>query len=158
MEHQPTVTASDLLAADIVQAIDDLAARIPRLQRPHSKTAPQVRGGRTVPDEAILSMIAGVEAEPALQQLGTFDTDSARALLQFSFAFGPVLDRLNGLAAALSFTMESWRAEVASDLLRTYTIMKGLSRDPKTGMIHHVETLRRDLRRTNGARKAAAEG
>ena len=151
--HTPTTTASDLLAAEIIAAIEAIAARIARLEGPHPSTAPRVRGARTIPDAAIISMIAAVEREPQLQALGTFDGDNARAMLQFNHAFDHVLDRLNMLTASLSFTMEAWKAEVVSELLRTYDIMKGLARDPRAGMMEHVATLRRDIGRTNPGRK-----
>jgi len=151
--HGPTTTASELLAAEIIAAIEAIAARIARLEGPHPLTAPRVRGARTISDDAVVSMIAIVEGEPQLQALGTFDQDNARAMLQFNHAFDRVMDRLNMLTASLSFTREAWKAEVVSQLLRTYDIMKGLARDPAAGLMNHVETLRRDIGRTNPGRK-----
>ena len=148
-ENTPTITPADRLASEILDAIEAIAGRIAVLQIPHSTTAPHVRGGRTVSNDAIISMIAAVEAEPRLQQLGTFDVDDARAMLQFNHAFDPVMDRLNLLTASLSFTMEAWKARVAFHLMRTYGIMKGIARDPGSAELgNHVENLRRDLGRT----------
>jgi hypothetical protein len=153
LESTPTTTPSDSLAAEILDAIEAIAGRIPRLEMPHPMTAGSVRGGRTVPDEAILSMIAAVEDAPQLQTLGTFNVDNAREMLQFNHAFRPVIDRLNLLTASISFTMEARKAQIVFELLRTYEIMKGLARHPSAGMIHHVETLRRDIGRKNPGRK-----
>ena len=156
LSPSPTVTASDRLANELLEAIDAIAARIPRLEMPHPKTTGSVRSGRTVPAEAILAMIAAVEDAPQLRTLGTFDVDEAREMMQFNFAFRPVIDRLNLLTASISFTMEARRAQVVFELLRTYDIMKGLARDPNAGLTHHVETLRRDIGRRNPGRKADA--
>src|SRR5438874_13804907 len=45
-ESHATITASDLLAAEVRQAIDALSQRIPHLEIPHPLTAPHVRGAR----------------------------------------------------------------------------------------------------------------
>ena len=157
MDQTPTITASDRLAAELLEAIDALAARIPRLQPPHPSTAAQVRGARTIPDEAILSMIAAVEETPQLQSLGTFDVDEARATLQFNHAFRQVVDRLEMLTTSLVYTMELRKARVVFELLRTFDIMKGLARDPEAGLTHHVETLRQRIGRRNPGRKRKPE-
>ena len=149
-------TASDLLADEILEAIIALAARIPKLEGPHATTASHVRGGRTVPEDAIMSMIAAVNAEPQLQQLGTFNVDDALAMLQFNAAFRHVVDRLEFLTASVTFTMEAWKARVAFDLMRTYGIMKSIARKADSGgLINHVENVRRDLGRKSG--RAPAE-
>jgi hypothetical protein len=147
----PTITASDRLAAEIIEAIDAIAARIPCLEGPHPMTAPSVRSGRTVPKAAIISMIAAVEDQPQLQQLETFNIDYARETLQFNEAFRHVIDRLNALTASVSFTMEARKANVAFELLRTYGVMKAIARDPgSAGMFSHVQNVRRDLGRKSG--------
>src|SRR2546423_12478405 len=99
LQPTPTTTASDRLAEEILEAIEAIAARIPRLEAPHTMTAGSVRSGRTVSDDAIISMIGAVEREPQLQTLATFDVDYARETLQFNHAFRHVIDRLNFLTA-----------------------------------------------------------
>ena len=157
LEPNPTVTASERLAAELMDIVEMIAGRIPGLEGPHPATAPHVRGGRTVPEAAVISMIAAVESEPRLQQLGTFDVDAAREMLQFNGAFRHLIDRLNALVASVSFTMESRKARIAFDLLRTYAIMKNLARHPDSAsMLAHIENVRRDLGRRNPGRASAA--
>ena len=144
----PTITSAALLAAEIFEAIEGIIARIGRLESAHPMTAPFVRGGRTVSDDAIISMIAAVQQEPVLAQLGTFDVDDARAMMQFNESFRHVLDRINALASSVSFTMEAWKARIVFDLFRTYDIMKGLARHPDHADLGaHVEILRREIGR-----------
>jgi hypothetical protein len=147
----PTITASDRLAAEIAEAIDALAERIPRLERPHPSSASRVRGARTVSREFIESMMAMVESQPELQAVNTFDVDEAREMLQFTDAFRHVVDRIDALKASVSHTIERRKAKVVFAALRTYEIAKGLARDPDSAALAgHLETLRRDLGRTNG--------
>ena len=146
----PTVTAAERLASEIAEAIDAIAARIPQLEAPHPSTATAVRGARTVSREFIVSMIAAVEAMPELQSVGTFDTEEARATLQFIDAFGPVADRLAALLASVNYTMASRRAKVAAAAMTTYAVAKGLARDPGgASLVVHLDILRHDLGRKN---------
>ncbi len=146
----PTVTAAERLANEIAEAIDTIAARIPQLEAPHPSTATGVRGARTVSREFIVSMIAAVEAMPELQSVGTFDTEEARATLQFIDAFRPVADRLAALMASVNYTMESRRAKVAAAAMTTYAVAKGLARDPGgASLVVHLDILRHDLGRKN---------
>src|SRR5437763_16667702 len=98
-----TITSSDRLAAEMMSAIDEIASRIPRFEIPHTTTAPHVRGARTIPEEAIVSMIAAVEDSPQLQAVGTFDVGNALAMLQFNQAFRQVVNRVNSFASSLIF-------------------------------------------------------
>jgi len=146
----PTITTAERLANEIADAIEAIAARIPQLEAPHPSTATSVRGARTVSREFIVSMIAAVEATPALQTVGTFDTEEARATLQFIDAFRPIADRLAALLASINYTMASRRAKVAAAAMTTYAVAKGLARDAESApLAAHLETLRRDLGRRN---------
>ena len=152
-DPSPTVTASDQLAGEILQAIDALAAMIPQLRGPHPSTASHVRGARTVSREFIESMIAAAEDSPDIQALDSFDAGEAREMLQFNAAFRHVVDRLNMLVASVNYTMAWRKAKVVSAAMRTYAIAKGLARDAgSTELVARLELLRRDLARTTGPR------
>lgn len=154
----PTETAAERLAAEMMEAIDAFAARIANLESPHPSTAAKVRGARTVPRPFITSLIAVMEAMPDLQAVGTFDTQEARATLQFNDAFRKVADRLAALTKSLNYTMEARLARVTKAAMITYTVAKGLGRkhdDP--ALPTYLATLRRDLGRTQRSRKRTAE-
>jgi len=58
-----------------------IAAVIPDLRKPHPATAKKVRGARTVPREAVSSIVAVVEAPPVLQNVLPLDIDRAHEVL-----------------------------------------------------------------------------
>src|SRR5258705_194919 len=105
----PTVTASAIMAAEVMGAIDAAEARILSLEYPHPTTRGGVRGARTVSRDFIISMTGAVEKQPEMQQLG-FDVDEALHALEFELAFRPVVDRLSILASAVTFTIEAKKA------------------------------------------------
>jgi len=129
----PTETEADRIAADVLALIEVLSGRIPGLEAPHPSSSGNVRGARTVSREAIISMIGIVETFPELQR--TFDVDAAHEMLQFNHAFRPVVRALQRIAANLSYTMERKKADVVFSLMQTYTIAKGLARDPNNARL-----------------------
>jgi hypothetical protein len=144
----PTITESDRIAAEVGEAIDALAARIPRLAGPHPSTAGHVRGARTISRAFLASMIAVADRDEALSYAAHFDADEARETLQFIDAFRPIADRLAFLLASLNYTMELRKANVAEAALRAYAVAKGMARDPDSAALASgLETLRRDLGR-----------
>lgn len=66
------------LSTKLVAALDLIAANIPDLRKPHPSTAKKVRGARTVSREAVVSIVAMVEASATLQRLAVMDTERAR--------------------------------------------------------------------------------
>ena len=150
----PTVTNAERIADGVMALLAAIRERIPDLETPHPKTAPHVRGSRTVSREAVNTMIAAVEQRPELQALNTFDVDDARFMLQFNAAMTPVLEEVGRLQKSLSYTMEARKARVVASLLQTYEIAKALARTPEAApLIPYIENLRRDLGRRNGSSK-----
>jgi hypothetical protein len=127
LDPMPTTTASELMAADVMSAIDAVEGLISTLEHPHPETRRHVRGGRTVSRDFIISMIGAVEDKPEMQQLG-LDVDEARHALEFEAAFRPVVDRLSQTVSAVIFTIESKKARVAKQALMAYSIARRMSR------------------------------
>jgi hypothetical protein len=123
-----TITASDLLAREIAEAIDAIAARIPGLEAPHPSTARKVRGGRTVSRDFVLSIAGVVESRADLEASGIFNVEKALYTYQFNDAFRPVARRLAFLLASLNYTMDLGRANVARAALVTYSVIRRLAR------------------------------
>jgi hypothetical protein len=61
--------ALDEVSTKIVAAIDLIASLIPDLRTPHPLTEKKVRGGRTVPREAVLAVIAMVESSGVIRSM-----------------------------------------------------------------------------------------
>jgi hypothetical protein len=153
-EGSPTLTEQQRIAYEIRDELNALAARIPRLEHPHSATSGWVRAYRTVTEESIIRMIALVEQFDIFRDLGTFDVAEARETLQFADAFKPIADQVAALLAALNYTMEARKARVVAAGLRTYAVAKELARDNKSlDLRFALDALRTEMRRTRSRRQ-----
>lgn len=152
----PTVTHYQQVAADVMAAFDEIAARIPRLEVVHAATASAVRRRVNVPEKFLATATSAVEQVPELSAVKKFDVSIARDTLQFLEAFRPVLDKIDALATNLKFTMDSRKAELYKKSLIVYSVAQGLSRDPSAGLVAaQTANMKRDLGR-RGPRKAPA--
>jgi len=153
-EGSPTLTEQQRIANEVRAELNALAARIPRLEQPHSATASWVRAYRTVTTESITRLIALVEQFDVFRNLGTFDVAEARDTLQFNEAFKPIADRVAALLAALNYTMEARKARVVAAGLRTYGVAKELARDNKSmGLRFALDALQTEMRRSRSRRR-----
>src|SRR4029078_8523347 len=59
----------DEVSTKIIAAIDVIASLIPDLRTPHPRTEKKLRGGRTVPREAVLAIIALVESSSVIRSM-----------------------------------------------------------------------------------------
>ena len=151
----------DELATKVVAALDVIAAIIPDLRTPHPRTAKKVRGGRTVPRKAVLSIVAMVESSPAIQEMNLLDTERAHEILEFDDGFRVLDERLERLRGQVRYTVEARWAELASEAMDAYHIAKQLAKNPRhADLAAHIATIRRHLGRTNeakGEKKTPAE-
>jgi hypothetical protein len=157
-EPGPTVTEADRLAAQVMDLIEQAAALIPELQGPHPLTSRGLRPARTVPRKFLLTMIAAVDDADTLRETKSFDSERARAVIQFKDAFRPVARRIGTLQRDLNHTIDRQVAGVVEAALTTYAVAKGLARDRGGAVIsQHVANLKRDLARPKGRKKPPAE-
>lgn len=142
--------AIDELTTKVMFALDVIAAIIPDLRTPHPATAKKVRGARTVSREAVLSIIAMVEASPALRDQDILDTARAHEVLEYDDGFRVLDERLMRLREQVRYTVEARWAEVVGDAMAVYYIASRLARDPRhADLAQHVATIRRHLGRRN---------
>jgi len=66
---RPFLWASTSWRPKVIAALDVLAAIIPDLRTPHPATVRKVRGARTIPREAVSSIVAMTDASPFLQAM-----------------------------------------------------------------------------------------
>lgn len=153
--------AVDELTTKIVAALDVIAAIIPDLRTPHPSTAKKVRGGRTVPREAVLSIVAMVESSRAIREMNLLDTERAHEILAFDDGFRVLDERLERLRGQVRYTVEARWAELASGAMDAYHMARRLAKDPRhADLAAHIATIRRHLGRTNepkGEKKTPAE-
>lgn len=138
------------LATSVVAAIDIIAAIIPDLRIPHPATAKKVRGARTVPREAGVSIVAMVEAWPGLLA-NMMDTGRAREVLEFDHNFRVLDERIERLRRQVTYTAEARWAEVTMEAMNAYDAAKRDTKDPRyADLAAHVAVIRGHLDRRNG--------
>ena len=149
----PALNDAEQMAATIVSALDIIASRL-NLETPHPKTSRRVRGSRTVSPEFVSSLIAAVEALPRLQNIGIFDPEEARLVLQSRDALRIVAERVARLLASVNYTIEARWADIVHAGMGTYRLASAMAEDTSNAEVAaHVETLRRHLGRTNKPQK-----
>ena len=160
----PTVTAYEVLAGNLRQAIDAIVAEIPNFQVPHPSTLPFVRSHQNIPIVFVWGAMSAVSASVHLEKTGVFDVDEAREAQQFIDAFQPLYEKGRLFMENLKFTIDSRRARVGMKALTLYAVAQRMARDPdKKELAGHVRLLRDYLgktkrRRTPPAEPAAEEG
>jgi len=148
MRFAPVMVAE--LATKMIAAIDLVAALIPDLRKPHPETKKQVRGARTVPREAIVAIVAMVEASRVLQAPQLVDIDRAHEVLQFDDGFRILDQRIEMLRAQVSYTVEARWAELVTEAMDAYHMAKRYAKDPRyPELAQHVATIRGHLNRKN---------
>ncbi len=144
--------AVDELTTKVVAALNVIAAIIPDLRTPHPPTARKVRGGRTVPRDAVVSIVAMVEASPALQEMNLLNTGHAREVLEYDDGFRVLDEQLDRLRRQVRYTVKARWAEVASRAMDIYGMAMLLAKEPRhADLAAHLATIKRHLARTNGA-------
>jgi hypothetical protein len=143
--------AIEELATKVVAALDLIAAIIPDLRTPHPATAKKVRGARTVPSEAVLSIVAMVESSRVLQSMNLLDTGRAHEVLECDDGFRVLDERLERLRGQVRYTIEARWAEIVSAAMDAYHMARRLAKEPRyADLAAHVAIIRRHLDRTNG--------
>jgi hypothetical protein len=147
----PTITAAELLAARVEALVEEIETIIPALETLHPSKAGHARAAHTVSRDFLSAMIAAVEQEPDWRQLGLFDAEEARKVLQFNDAFRPVAQRIVTLARRLNLTMATRKAKIAVGAMNTYMMAKRYARRRgNAAMRARLEKLRLLLGRKNG--------
>lgn len=144
------VTVAEL-TTKMIAAIDLLAALIPDLRKPHPVTKKKVRGARTVPRDALVAIVAMVEASRVLQSPQLVDIDRAHEVLQFDDGFRVLDQRIEMLRAQVSYTVEARWAELVTEAMDAYHMAKRYAKDPRyPELAQHVAIIRGHLDRKNG--------
>lgn len=145
--------ALDEISTKLVAAIDLIASLIPDLRTPHPATEKKVRGGRTVSREAVLSIIAMVEASSVMRSMNLLDAAHAREVVELDDGYRVLDERIERLRRQVRYTVEARWAEVASDAMSAYMMAKRLARQPRyADLAAHVAIIGRHLDRSNGSK------
>jgi hypothetical protein len=109
-----TPTAYDLLAAEIMNDLDAVAAKIGKLEYPHRSTAKFMRSHVNIPRLFLETAVFIARDTPELEAIGKLDYMDGLDTLQFDRAFGPVCDRLAALTKTLRHTLAARKARLAA--------------------------------------------
>jgi hypothetical protein len=146
--------AAHQVAAQVSSIMDMIAERM-ALESPHPSTARNVRGGRTVPREFVVGLIALVEWMPELGK--TFDTTAGHDVLESMDSYKQLAERTSLLLASMKYTNEARWARVAEEAMLTFSIAGILAKNPKNAeLAARVENLSRLLGR-RGTKKNKKE-
>ncbi|MFL6244513.1 MAG: hypothetical protein ACJ74H_00695 [Thermoanaerobaculia bacterium] len=149
-----TRTYYDILAAEIMEDLDKVAAKMPKLEARHRVSANAMRAHVNVPRAFLGTAIVTAEETPKIESAAKLVPAEGRDTLQFLDAFRVVDDKLAALRAELRLTMMSRKTTLALESLQVYALARGLARDERvTGVAAHVENLRRDLGKRGRPRK-----
>jgi hypothetical protein len=157
-EHMFTLTGQQRLAKEILEDLERVAAKIPKLEYVTPGIEDIVRAHVNVPRQFMRSTVSLVEQSDELTAIGKLDPREGHGVLQFLEAFQTVQDRLSGMSRELKFTMKVCHAKLAWQSLQIYAIARGMVRDGKSPeMAAYVSALRRDLGPRGRPRKKKSE-
>lgn len=147
------------VAAVIEQALDTIASVLPRSPLKENSTIAYVRRRLGVSPTMIARAITASETSPLLQPF--IDVTDARDALALREALRPVLDRMNGIAEDLKFTMEVRLVKTGGEALDVYAAAKRVAQSP-TGAAEvaaHLQNMEDAMPKGKGRRgpKPAAE-
>ena len=144
--------AVEEVSTKIIAAIDLVASLIPDLRTPHPLTEKKVRGGRTVPREAVLAVIAMVESSRVIRSMNLFDPGHGREVVELDDGYRVLDERLERLRRQVRYTVEARWAEVASAAMDAYMMAKRLAKEPRyADLAPHVANIGRHLDRSNAS-------
>jgi len=152
----PTTTRTyyDLLAEEIMDDLDRVAAKIPKLESHHRATENEIRAHVNVPRSFLGTAVAAVEQTPDLRTTRKLVPEQGHDTLQYLDAFRFVDDKLAEVRAYVRFTLMSRKTALALQALQVYAIARGFARGGRRADVAaHVENLRRDLGKRGRPRK-----
>lgn len=146
-----TPTYYDRLAAEIMDDLEKVAAKFPKLEDRYRATANARRAHMNVPRPFLGTAVVVSEEMP---EVGKLNPAEGQETLQYLDAFAAVDYKLGAVRAQLRFEMMSRRTWLAVRALHVYSVAKRMARDgtvPRYGLL--VENLQRDLGKRGRPRK-----
>ena len=120
----PTTTRTyyDLLAEEIMDDLDRVAAKIPKLEAYHRASENEIRAHVNVPRPFLGTAVVAVEEIPELQAARKLVPEQGRETLQYLDAFRFVDDKLGELKSYVRFTLMSRKTALALRALQIYAV------------------------------------
>lgn len=151
----PAGTSHEAIAARVIAAVKAAKGEITPFDGPEPSVLPFVRANSSVDLDFMLGVVGTVENNPQLTPLSlTIDIPAAKESIAYIQAYVPVINELEVFLRALKFSVASRKADLGSQSLRTYEVLKGLARDKKFELTGHAAVLKRALGRTRSSKQA----
>jgi hypothetical protein len=154
-DPQP-VTRHEQAAARVIAALNAAKAEIMPLESPTAAAIPFNRANGSVDVDFMVGVVGAIENLPKLQGLAvTLDLPAAHDTLDYIQAYVPLLNEIEVFRRAIQFSINSRKAELGAQTLRTYQAMRGLARDKNLGLESHTSILKKMLGR--GPKRKSAQ-
>lgn len=141
-----TRTYYEMLAAEIMEDLDRIVAKMPKLEVRHRVGANAMRAHMNVPRPFLATAIDVTEGTPKMKTAVSLVPAEGRDTLQYLDAFHVVDQKLGAVRAELRHTMMSRRTTLAIQALAVYVVAKSQAREVGlTAIVAHAENLRRAL-------------
>lgn len=151
------LTGYQLLARDVMEALDTLLAEVPKLEARERKSRAFIRTHIGVPPDFVIFTARGVEDHPDLDRMNQMNLAAAWAARQLAEAFRPVVQKLIVTTNELQTLLDTREANAAAEALKMYAIIRTLARrKADTRMNHLLTILKRELGRRGRPRKRKA--
>jgi hypothetical protein len=138
------------LAAELVNEVRKIRARIPDFGLPHA-SLPKLSGiAATIPQSALDACYNACQAEEALSK--SIDVPATQSDARYSTVFAELRDELKTTYLGLDYTIRLKRFSVGEATLRVLSIARRLARSSKKAhLVPYIEEMQKaTLRRRNG--------
>lgn len=151
-----TITYYRQLAAHFSEAIDEIAAIIPRMEE--GVPSRFASSHLNVPLKFLSTCISAVEEVAELRVIRKLDVERALDTLQLIDAFRPIRDKVKGFMKDLENALNIRQSALAVEALDTYDLAKSLARDPASAALTAwVDNMQRDLGKRGPKKKPGEE-
>jgi hypothetical protein len=152
----PADGSVEALALQLISLIQQFEALVPGFQPHDSTDIYRVAAAARYGSELIPPAITAFTSFAPAAERNIFDTDRAKAAIQFRDALRPVAHRLLALHDGLEFTIDSQLADAGTEALHAYAWAKSFAKSPNgAGLRPFVDEMSRVVKRTQNRRKPA---
>ena len=153
----PTVTPYQVLVGEVIDALDQIVAIIPKLDDAEAAARRIVNSRLGVPEEFITTVVNAVEQSPELAAAKKLDPAEVRDLLQYAEAFRVLRDKLLTVTKLINLRLRAVYDLIVAQAQQMYRIAQQHASDRRSPvMAALVANMKRALGR-KGLTKAQRE-
>jgi hypothetical protein len=150
----PPVLSPEEQAAAMMAKLDEFQAMMSNFQHHDPNDIRRVAALARFAPDLVVPTIATTTSFPPAADRNLFDTPGNQLHVRTYDAFGPIVQRLNTLAAGVQFTRNNGMAEAGAQALDVYTWAKSYSKRPDAAALRpYVATMSRVVKKVINHRK-----